>query len=44
MLVMSQVVLVIKNPSAKAGDVRSRRLNCKTHLGKVSWRRAGQLP
>ena len=33
LLVMSQVVLVMKNPSAKAGDVRSRRLNCKTHFG-----------
>ena len=33
MLVMSQVALVMKNPSAKAGDVRCRRSNRKTQVG-----------
>ena len=33
MLVMSQVALVMKNPSAKAGDVRCRRSNHKTQVG-----------
>ena len=33
MLVTSQVALVMKNPSAKAGDVKCKRSNRKTQVG-----------
>ena len=37
----SQVVLVVKNPPANAGNIKRRRFNL--YAGKIPWRRAWQL-
>ena len=37
-----QVVLVVKNPSANAGEVRGKRHGFDPWVGKIPWRRAWQ--
>ena len=38
----SQVVLVVKNPPANAGDKRHKRCRFNLRVRKIPWRRASQ--